>query len=209
MNVSLVKEMKSFITLFLLIMFSPSGLWADTVDLIDLLDEIPAETELVQKGVKIPLNDAAQVKVGEAMKVLLETCRADSKTRRSLFRKYNKGVPFDWERSTDMLRGTSFIKVSLGKLEKLRAGNKNVYAKYLLLETPAGNWPRKYMVAYDGSTAIQFTKCSGLVTVDLICLKEINEFLPKDYAEACRVLPGIKKSADEMAEDADTDKDKP
>lgn len=196
--------MKSSITLFFLTMLLPQGVWADTVDLVELLGELPAETELVQKGVKIPLDAATQNKVGGALKTLLETCRADSKTRPLLFRQFNKGVPFEWERSTDPLRGVSFIRVSLGKLEKLRAGNKNVYAKYLLLETPPGNWPGKYMVAYDGSTSIQFTRCSGLVTVDLICLPEIRDHLPRSYAPACKVLPNMKETAEKM--EADTDK---
>jgi hypothetical protein len=196
--------MKSSITLFFLTMLLPLGLRADNIDLIDLLGELPPETELVQKGVKIPLDEASQSKMVGAMKTLLETCRADSKTRHSLFRTFNKGVPFDWERSTDALRGTSFIKVSLGKLEKLRAGNKNVYAKYLLLETPPGNWPRKYMVAYDGGgTAIQFTNCSGLVMVDLICMPEIRDHLPNSYAPACKVLPEMKEPAGGMEEAAD------
>ena len=195
--------MKSSITLFFLAMLLPFSLRADNIDLIELLGELPPETQLVQNGIEIPLDSTIQGKVGGALKTMLETCRADSKTRASLFRKFNKGVPFDWERSTDALRGTSFIKVSLGKLEKLRAGNKNVYAKYLLLETPAGNWPRKYMVAYDGSTAIQFTKCSGLVTVDIICMPGIREHLPTSYASACKVLPEMKESAGEMKETAD------
>lgn len=199
----MVSAMKSSITLFFLTMLLPNGLRADNIDLIDLLGELPPETELVQNGRTIALDTSIQGKLGGALKTMLETCRADSKTRRSLFRQFNKGLPFDWERSTDALRGTSFIKVSLGKLEKLRAGNKNVYAKYLLLETPAGNWPRKYMVAYDGSTAIQFTKCSGLVTVDIICMPGVREHLPKGYAAACKVLPELKESAEEMEEGGD------
>lgn len=185
-------------------MLLPLGLRADTVDLVELLGEFPANSELIRKGVDIPLDALTQKKVSAALKTMLETCRADSKTRVSLFRKFNKGVPFEWERSTDPLRGTSFIKVSLGKLEKLRAGNKNVYAKYLLLETPSGNWPRKYMVAYDGSTSIMFSKCSGLVTVDLICMPGVREHMPKSYAPACRVLPDMKEPAAEMEEAADT-----
>ncbi|MDT8405023.1 hypothetical protein [Sulfuriflexus sp.] len=186
--------MKSLTTVFSLTLLLAQGVHADTVDLVDLLGELPPTSELVQKGVEIPLDEPTQNKVSGALKTLLETCRADSKTRPSMFRKFNNGVPFEWGRSTDPLRGASFIKVSLGKLEKLRAGNKNVYAKYLLLETPPGNWPRKYMVAYDGSTAIQFTTCSGLVTVDLICLPGIRDHLPKSYAPACKVLPDMREA---------------
>lgn len=194
--------MKSSITLFLLGILLPAVAQAENIDLIDQLGALPPETELVQKGRIISLDAATQLKVGASMKTLLETCRADSKTRNSLFREFNKGVPFDWARSTDTLRGTSFIKVSLGKLEKLRAGNKNVYAKYLLLETPTGNWPSKYMVAYDGSTTIQFTRCSGLVVVDIICMPEMREHMPKGYAPACQVVPEIKEPVGEMMEES-------
>ena len=195
-------EMKSSTTVFFLSLLLAQGVHADTVDLVDLLGELPPTSELVQKGVEIPLDAPTQNKVSGALKTLLETCRSDSKTRPSLFRKFNNGVPFEWDRSTDPLRGTSFIKVSLGKLEKLRAGNKNVYAKYLLIETPPGNWPRKYMVAYDGSTAIQFTTCSGLVTVDLICMPGIRDHLPKSYAPACNVLPDMQETKESTGKTA-------
>ena len=195
--------MKSSITLFLLVMLLPLGLRADMVDLVELLGEFPANSELIRNGVDIPLDDDTQQKVSSALKTMLQTCRVDSKTRASAFRKFNKNIAFEWERSTDPLRGTSFIKVSLGKLEKLRAGNKNVYAKYLLLETPAGNWPRKYMFAYDGSTSILFSKCSGLVTVDLICMPGVREHMPESYAPACKVLPNMNKSIKEK--EANTD----
>lgn len=196
--------MKSSITLFFLAMLLSPGLRADTVDLVELLGEFPANVELVSKGVDIPLDATTQKKMSAALKTMLETCRADSKTRASLFRKFNNDLPFEWDRSTDPLRGTSFIKVSLGKLEKLRAGNKNVYAKYLLLETPPGNWPRKFMVAYDGSTSIMFSKCSGLVTVDLICMPGVREHMPESYAPACRVLPDMNEPAAEMEKAEDS-----
>ena len=137
----------------------------------------------------VPLAQEVQDKLVDSMKTLLKTCRVDSKTRPSAFIRYNNGIPFDWDRASDPLRGTSFIKVSLGKLDKLIAGNKSVYSKHLMLETPVGNWPKKYIVAYDGRGAIQFAKCSGLVVVDIVCLPGVREHMPKDYAQACRVLP--------------------
>lgn len=181
----------------------PAVSLADMIDLIDEVGATPPEAMIYRQGKQVSLDQATQDKVSAALRTLLESCRADSKTRASLFRKYNKDYPFNWDRATDPLRGVSYIQVSLGKLEKLRAGNKNVYAKHLLLETPAGNWPRKYMVAYDGSTAIQFTKCSGLVTVDIICMPEIREHLPESYAPACKVVPDMKDEADKVMHEAE------
>jgi len=163
--------------------------FADQVDLIEELKEIPVETQIMQKGVSIPISEALQNQIADQMKVLLQTCRVDSKTNPRSFRKLNKGVPFSWDRVTDPLRNASYIHVSLGKLDKLRAGSKTVYARELLLETPPGNWPRKYMVSTDGRTNIQFAKCSGLVVVDVICMQGVLEYLPKDYGRACRILP--------------------
>jgi len=162
---------------------------ADQVDLIDELKEIPVETKIMQRGKEIPIDEALQNRIADQMKILLQTCRVDSKTNARAFRKLNKGVPFSWDRVTDPYRNASYIHVSLGKLDKLRAGTKTVYARGLLLETPPGNWPRKYMVSTDGRTNIQFTQCSGLVVVDVICMKGVLEHLPKEYARACRILP--------------------
>lgn len=167
----------------------PAIVYADIADLVDELQELPVEAELVKQGVPVQLANDTQAKLVETMKTLLKTCRIDSKTRPSVFNSYNNGLPFDWYRASDTLRGTSYIKVSLGKLEKLVAGNKSVYAKQLMMETPAGNWPKKYIVAYDGRGAIQFAKCSGLVVVDIICMPGVRENMPKDYTQACRVLP--------------------
>ena len=173
---------------------------ADVTDLVDVLQELPAEAELIKNGVPVPLVDDAQAKLVENMKTLLKTCRIDSKTRPSAFRRYNGGLPFDWYRASDPLRGTSFIKVSLGKLQKMVAGNKSVYAKQLMMETPAGNWPEKYIVAYDGRGAIQFSKCSSLVVVDIICMPGVRENMPKDYMQACKVLPGGDSDSKSAAE---------
>ena len=162
---------------------------ADEVDLVEELKEIPVEAEIMQRGVPIPITEELQNKLADTMKVLLQTCRVDSKTNPRSFRKLNKGVPFNWDRVVDPLRNASYIHVSLGKLDKLRAGTKTVYARELLLETPPGNWPKKYMVSSDGRSNIQFSKCSGLVVVDVICMPGILEHLPKDYGRACRVLP--------------------
>jgi len=164
-------------------------LMADTADLIEELKEIPPEVELLVKGSPVPLEQNVQDQVAAGMKTLLQTCRIDSKTSPLAFRKMNGPLPFDWGRVTDPLRNTSYLMVSLGKLAKLRAGNKTVYAQRLLLETPAGNWPRKYMVTSDGRNAIQFARCSGLVVVDIICIPEVLSRLPKEYARACSVLP--------------------
>ena len=165
-------------------------LGADQVDLVDELKEIPAEVELMVRGASVPLSQPAQDQVAQGMKTLLQTCRVDSKTSPAAFIKFNQGgVPFSWERVTDPLRNTSYLMVSLGKLEKLRAGNKSVYAQRLLMETPEGNWPRKYIATSDGRSAIQFGRCSGLVVVDIICIPEVLSQLPKDYSKACRVLP--------------------
>ena len=162
---------------------------ADEVDLIEELKEIPVEAHIMQKGAPIPITEELQNRIADQMKILLQTCRIDSKTNPRSFRKLNKGVPFSWDRVTDPLRNASYIHVSLGKMDKLRAGSKTVYARELLLETPPGNWPRKYMVSTDGRTNIQFAKCSGLVVVDVICMPGVLEHLPEDYGRACRILP--------------------
>jgi len=162
---------------------------ADSADLIQELKEIPPEVELFVKGAPVVLPQPVQEEITTGLTTLLKTCRVDSKTSPRFFKKRNKSVPFNWDRATDPLRNTSYILVSLGKLEKLRAGSKLVYAQQLLLETPPGNWPRKYMVSTDGRSAIQFGRCSGLVVVDIICIPELLAKLPKDYARACSVLP--------------------
>ena len=162
---------------------------ADEADLIKELKEVPPEVEMVVRGAPVPLDEAVQEQVTTGLKTLLQTCRVDSKTSPLAFRKLNGSLPFNWQRATDPLRNTSYLLVSLGKLEKLRAGNKTVYAQKLLLETPQGNWPRKYMVTTDGRSAIQFSRCSGLVVVDIICIPEVLKQLPEDYARACSVLP--------------------
>jgi len=162
---------------------------ADNADLIQELKEIPPEVEMSVAGTPVPLSQSVQDQVATGMTTLLQTCRIDSKTSTLAFQKLNGSLPFDWDRATDPLRNTSYLLVSLGKLAKLRAGNKTVYAQKLLLETPAGNWPRKYMVTSDGRNAIQFSRCSGLVVVDVICIPEVLAQLPKDYARACSVLP--------------------
>jgi len=162
---------------------------ADNADLISELKEIPPEVEMFVGGAPFPLSQAVQDQVAVGLKTLLQTCRVDSKTSALFFRKLNGALPFDWTRATDPLRNTSYLLVSLGKLEKLRAGNKTVYAQKLLLETPPGNWPRKYIVTTDGQDHIQFARCSGLVVVDIICIPDLLAKLPKDYARACSVLP--------------------
>ncbi len=162
---------------------------ADNADLIKELKEIPLEVEMFSRGAPVPLPEAVQEQVATGIKTLLKTCRADSKTSPLAFKKFNKRLPFNWTRATDPLRNTSYLLVSLGKLEKLRAGNKTVYAQKILMETPEGNWPRKYIVTTDGRSEIQFGRCSGLVVVDIICIPELLEKLPKDYARACSVLP--------------------
>lgn len=162
---------------------------ADSADLIKELKEIPAEVEMSVRGTPVPLSEPVQAQLITGLKTLLQTCRADSKTSPLAFKRFNRSVPFNWDRAIDPLRNTSYILVSLGKLEKLRAGNKTVYAQKILLETPEGNWPRKYMVTSDGRSPIRFTRCSGLVVVDVICIPEVLAHLPKDYARACSVLP--------------------
>lgn len=162
---------------------------ADTADLIKELKEIPPEAEMFSGGQPLPLTESVQEQVVTGLTTLLKTCRIDSKTSSLAFKKLNGRLPFDWDRAIDPLRNASYIIVSLGKLEKLRAGNKSVYTQKILMETPNGNWPRKYIVTTDGRTAIQFGRCSGLVVVDIICIPEILKNLPKDYARACSVLP--------------------
>ena len=163
--------------------------FADQADLIAELKEIPPEVEMMVKGNPVLMSQSVQDKVFTGMKTLLETCRIDSKTSPAPFRRLHGKTTFNWQRDTDPLRKTSYLLVSLGKLDKLRAGNKTVYAQRLLLETPDGNWPRKYMVTSDGQTPILFGRCSGLVVVDIICIPEVLANLPKDYARACSVLP--------------------
>jgi len=162
---------------------------ADQADLIEELKEIPPEVEMMVKGAPIPLAQSVQDKVATGLKTLLQTCRIDSKTSASAFTRLTGSRSFNWQRATDPLRKTSYLMVSLGKLAKLRAGNKTVYTQRLLLETPPGNWPRKYIVTSDGRAPILFGRCSGLVVVDIICIPEVLANLPKDYARACSVLP--------------------
>jgi len=175
---------------------------ADVTDLVDELREIPSEAELITRGLNVPLSEAVQVKLVDGMKTLLKTCKVDSKTRPSAFNKFNKDLPFSWQRATDPLRNTSYISVSLGKLEKLRAGNKSVYAKSIMLETPNGNWPRKFIAVSDGRNTIQFTKCSGLVVVDIICMKGVKSSMPKNYSQACKVLPKDSPLKEDVAKEA-------
>ncbi len=162
---------------------------ADTADLIKELKEIPPEVEMFVRGASVPLSEPVQEQVATGLKTLLQTCRVDSKTSPLAFKKLSGKLPFNWDRATDILRNTSYLLVSLGKLEKLRAGNKTVYAQKILMETPSGNWPRKYIVTTDGGNAIQFARCSGLVVVDIICIPDVLKQLPKDYGRACSVLP--------------------
>jgi len=162
---------------------------ADQADLIAELKEIPPEVEMLVRGNPVQMEQAVQDKIATGVKTLLQTCRIDSKTSPGAFRKWTGKLPFSWERATDPLRNASYLKVSLGKLAKLRAGNKTVYAQQLLLETPSGNWPRKYVATTDGRNEILFGRCSGLVVVDIICIPEVLRNLPKDYARACSVLP--------------------
>jgi len=162
---------------------------ADQADLIEELKEIPPEVEMLVRGNPVQFEQDMQDKIALGMKTLLQTCRIDSKTSPAAFRRLTGKLPFSWQRATDPLRNTSYIMISLGKLDKLRAGNKTVYAQKLLLETPAGNWPRKYLATTDGRNEILFGRCSGLVVVDIICIPDVLKHLPKDYAKACSVLP--------------------
>ncbi len=162
---------------------------ADNADLITELKEIPPEVEMFVRGSPVQMEQSVQDKISTGIKTLLQTCRIDSKTSPAAFRRMHGKTPFNWQRATDPLRNTSYLMVSLGKLAKLRAGNKIVYAQRLLLETPPGNWPKKYLATSDGRTEILFGRCSGLVVVDIICIPEVLANLPKDYARACSVLP--------------------
>jgi len=181
--------MRFKILLFCGFLLAVSTASADNADLIQELKEIPPEVEMFVRGAPAPLPQAVQDQVVAGLTTLLQTCRVDSKSNPLVFQKMNGALPFNWDRATDSLRNTSYLLVSLGKLAKLRAGNKTVYAQKLLLETPEGNWPRKYMVTTDGRNAIQFSRCSGLVVVDVICIPEVLEKLPKEYGRACSVLP--------------------
>lgn len=179
---------KIMISLLFGILVSGSAI-ADNADLITELKEIPPEVEMLVRGNLVQIEQEAQDKIAAGLTTLLQTCRIDSKTSPAAFSKLTGRLPFSWQRATDPLRNTSYLMVSLGKLAKLRAGNKTVYAQRLLLETPPGNWPRKYLVTTDGRNEILFGRCSGLVVVDIICIPEVLKNLPKDYARACSVLP--------------------
>lgn len=178
------------LTLFILGCSMVAGsAFAESTDLIKELKEIPPEVEMFVRGVPVPLAQSVQDQVSSGLQTLLETCRVDSKTSPLAFKRLNGPLPFNWDRAIDPLRNTSYLMVSLGKLAKLRAGNKTVYAQRVMMETPPGNWPRKYLVTNDGRNSIQFARCSGLVVVDVICIPEVLAQLPKDYARACSVLP--------------------
>ena len=181
--------MNRVITSLLFGMLLSGPIAADNADLITELKEIPPEVEMLVRGNPVQMEQSVQDKVATGLKTLLQTCRTDSKTSPAAFSKLTGRLPFSWQRATDPLRNTSYLMVSLGKLAKLRAGNKIVYAQRLLLETPPGNWPRKYLATSDGRTEILFGRCSGLVVVDIICIPEVLANLPKDYARACSVLP--------------------
>lgn len=157
-------------------------------DLIDELKEIPPAAQVVVHGTTQPVSPEQTPAVLEAMKTLLKGCRSDSKTQPSAFKPYDK-YPYDWDRARDALRRTSYIDVSLGKLEKLPAGNKLVYTKYIMLETPPGNWPAKYLAVNDGEQTIRFGGCNGFDVVKLICMPGIMAYMPEGYAAACKVTP--------------------
>lgn len=183
---------RKLMRVYLLIFFSfllATIAHADNADLIEELKEIPPEVEMYVRGAPVPVSQPVQDQLASGLKTLLQTCRVDSKTSPLAFKKLNGRLPFNWQRATDPLRNASYILVSLGKLEKLRAGNKTVYTQKILMETPPGNWPKKYIVTTDGRNSIQFGRCSGLVVVDIICIPEVLDKLPKDYARACSVLP--------------------
>lgn len=174
-------------------------------DLVDELKTIPANAELVVRGKPMPVSEALQTEVIDMLKGILAGCKTDSKTRPSAFRKFDrKALPFDWQRSRDYLRRVSYISASLGKLEKLNAGNKSVYAKHIMLETPPGNWPRKYAVIYDGQQSIRFTNCNGFDVVELICTDGIREHMPERYLAACKAMPAEMKQVAKPARAGDS-----
>ncbi len=169
---------------------------AVAADLVDELKSIPASAELVVHGKPAPVSEELQSEIIDMLKGILAGCRTDSKTRPGAFREFDrKALPYDWQRSRDYLRRVSYISASLGRLEKLNAGNKSVYAKHIMLETPPGNWPRKYAVIYDGQQSIRFTNCNGFDVVELICTDGIREHMPERYLAACKALPPEMKSA--------------
>jgi hypothetical protein len=170
---------------------------AAQIDLVDELKNTPASAELVVRGKPIPLDDALQKEVIDMLKGVVGGCKTDSKTRPSAFNEFDNNLPFDWERARDPLRRVSYISASLGKLDKLTAGNKSVYSKYIMLETPPGNWPRKYAAIYDGQQSIRFTNCNGFDVVELICTSGIREHMPTEYLSACKTLPGGMNTLDE------------
>lgn len=170
---------------------------AAEVDLVDELASTPASAELVVRGKQIPLDEPLQKEVIDMLKGVVGGCKTDSKTRPTAFSEFDKNLPFDWERARDPLRRVSYISASLGKLEKLTAGNKSVYSKHIMLETPSGNWPRKYAAIYDGQQTIRFTNCNGFDVVELICTSGIREHMPSQYLAACKTLPGGMNKLDE------------